>query len=147
MREMKWVAAAIFGPTLAVVLWRGWLGYQAIKRVTVSDTAKEMGLSNWPSWRLWLPAVRLDKAATAVLTVLRARWPKARLSSAIRVPAVNAAVGGVADSQHMIAGALDFAGVPPADAAPIVKQELLRLGYTGAEIIVEGDHVHAEGLA
>jgi hypothetical protein len=74
-----------------------------------SETARKLGLSNAPDNEterrrlVWLQARRSE-----VLAVLRERWPTAKMQSAYRSDAVNAAVGGSATSRHRLGLALDF---------------------------------------
>jgi len=68
------------------------------------------GLPNDPPPETW-PNLRRVLAA---LEGIRARWGRVELLSAYRSPAVNAAVGGVADSLHLEGRAVDFRLATPA---------------------------------
>ncbi len=77
-----------------------------LEEFTVSDTAKQLGLSNQPTpdmlQRLKNTAAQMEKVRTLLgglpITV----------NSAYRSPAVNSAVGGVPTSAHQQAYAVDF---------------------------------------
>jgi len=76
-----------------------------LAELTVSDTAKRLGLDNTPKGalldRLILNADRLEKVRELLGGPIL-------VTSGYRSPAVNKAVGGVSNSDHMNADAFDF---------------------------------------
>lgn len=79
--------------------------------------------------------------ASAVRAILAA-WPNARLSSWIRTPARNAAVGGVAGSYHLVGLGADFV-LPAAERAAFVRWARATWP-NGADVVDERDHIHIE---
>lgn len=80
--------------------------YFTIKELTASDTAKAKGIDNTPT-----EAVKknLEALTTNVLNPVREIYGKPILiSSGYRCPALNAAVGGAANSQHTTGQAADL---------------------------------------
>lgn len=75
----------------------------------------------------------------AEYTQLASAYPGTQISSRLRTPERNKAVGGVANSQHLRGTAADF--VVPATARP---QFIADVRKRGLEAIDEGDHVHVE---
>lgn len=79
--------------------------------------------------------------ASAVRAVLAA-WPGAVLTSYLRTPARNAAVGGRVGSYHLVGLAADFV-VPRTDRARFVAW--VRATWpAGVDVVDEGDHIHIE---
>lgn len=144
------VAVVVPGGAAAYFAWRF---YGAAVRMSVSDTAKKLGLDNLPPVRLWPRLWKLDRIAARVTAALHAAGHTgAAVTSAYRTPALNAALpGSVPDSFHLMAGpgqiALDyggFGGAPPPAALDIIKHELASAGVT-ARVTGEKDHAHLEG--
>lgn len=79
--------------------------------------------------------------ASAVRFIL-SMWPNVRLSSWVRSPARNAAVGGVSNSFHLVGLGADFV-VPAAERAAF-KSWLRERWPVAVDIVDEGDHVHVE---
>lgn len=97
-----------------------------LKEFTRSDTAKSKGIDNSPSTEV---IVRLTALCHNVLEPLR-RWAKepVTISSGYRSKALNRAVGGVANSQHMTGEAADIQ-VPTTNRAgkKLTSQERLTM--------------------
>lgn len=70
-----------------------------------------------------------------------ATWPAARVSSFIRSPAKNAAVGGRPNSFHLVGLASDFV-LPAAQRSAFVAWA--RSAWPNADVVDEGDHIHVE---
>lgn len=79
--------------------------------------------------------------ASAVREIL-ARWPSVVLSSFLRSPGRNAAVGGRPGSLHLVGLAGDFV-VPARDRAAFLAW-LRDRWPSGVDVVDEGDHVHVE---
>jgi len=80
------------------------------EELTVSPTAKRLGLDNTPpEWAMR----NLEWMVRHVLDPLRERYghDAVRVNSAYRSPAVNRVVGGVANSRHMAGLAFDLDGM------------------------------------
>lgn len=78
-----------------------------LEELTASATAKAKGIKNQPGWQ---EAMNLAALANNVLQPLRdAMQEPIKLSNAYRCPALNKAVGGVSNSQHMTGEAADLA--------------------------------------
>ena len=96
----------------------------SLDEFTASDTADEKGIDNTP-----LPE-HLDhlKALAAAMEQVRALFDRAiNITSAYRSPALNAAVGGVATSDHPLGFACDFhvAGFSDFEAAKKIRDSSL----------------------
>jgi hypothetical protein len=111
-----------------------------LEEFTVSDTAVRLGLSNQPSpdmlARLKQTAAQLEK----VRAVLGGR--PITVNSAYRSPPVNAAVGGVSNSAHAQAHAVDF--ICPAFGTPFeICKKIAASGLKFDQLIHEKrDWVH-----
>jgi hypothetical protein len=79
--------------------------YYTLARLMHSDTAREQGIDNTPAIEL-LPNLRL--LARGLDQVRRLLGHRLEISSGYRCPALNAAVGGAANSQHVQGLAADF---------------------------------------
>ncbi|WP_431994010.1 D-Ala-D-Ala carboxypeptidase family metallohydrolase [Sphingomicrobium aquimarinum] len=66
------------------------------------------------------------------------------VTSGRRTAAGNRAVGGVSGSHHLSGRAFD--AVPKGGQSFGQLAALLRRDYPGAEVLIENDHVHVEGL-
>ena len=77
-----------------------------LEEFTVSDTAKQLGLSNQPTPEM-LQRLRHTAAEMEKVRTLLGGLPIS-VNSAFRSPAVNSAVGGVPTSAHQQAYAVDF---------------------------------------
>lgn len=83
------------------------------------------------------PSLTMGGAASALSSLV----PGARITSMGRAPGHNSAVGGVPDSMHLGAQALDF--VPPKGMTlSAFHQKLVEAGLPATELINEGDHFH-----
>lgn len=83
------------------------------------------------------PALTMGGAASALAALL----PGARITSMGRTPEHNAAVGGVPDSMHLGAHAMDF--VPPKGVGlDAFRAKLVAAGLPVTELLNEGDHIH-----
>lgn len=67
-----------------------------------------------------------------------------KVTSGRRTPKGNRAVGGVPNSHHISGRAFD--AVPQRGESMAQLAARLRRDYPGAEVIIESDHVHVEGL-
>jgi len=118
----------------------------AVRRYSVSLTAIAKGINNTPTD----PDIiaRLEWMATqepAILSVLREADPLAHLTSAYRCPELNAAVGGLASSRHMVGLALDFGGLADEVAAATrLRANAARLPPSLHFVYAELTHIHAE---
>ena len=77
-----------------------------LEEFTASDTAKAKGIKNVPSTQ---EVINMSALAVAVLEPLRQWWGReVKIGSGYRCPVLNAAVGGVMNSQHMKGQAADL---------------------------------------
>jgi hypothetical protein len=96
-------------------------GYYTLARLAHSDTARERGLDNIP------PADAIEnlrRVARGLDRVRRLLGHPLEISSGYRSPALNAAVGGAARSQHTLGEAVDFCCPgfgTPADVARAIR--------------------------
>lgn len=72
---------------------------------TLSETATRMGLDNTPSSKEW---DNLKALATTILEPARKACGPIHVTSGYRSPALNAAIGGAKNSQHMLGQAADI---------------------------------------
>jgi hypothetical protein len=79
--------------------------YFSLAEMCASDTAKAKGIDNRPSVEA---AVNLTLLCTKVLDPLRKAMGPITISSGFRCAALNKAVGGVSNSQHMKGQAADI---------------------------------------
>lgn len=77
-----------------------------LAELTKSDTARQRGLSNMPSG-VYLDNLRTTAQNLEIMREILGNVP-IRITSAYRSPAVNSAVGGVPNSDHMLGWAADF---------------------------------------
>lgn len=85
-----------------------------------------------------VPGINLDRVQ-ATIARLKDLFPNVRMTSGLRTPEHNAAVGGVPNSQHLRGTAGDFAVPADQKAAFIAAAQ-----RGGLEALDEGDHVHVE---
>ncbi len=108
------------------------------EELTVSPTAKRLGLDNSPpEWAMR----NLEWMVRHALDPLRERYGRdaVRVNSAYRSPAVNRAVGGVANSLHQAGLAVDLSGRfvrMPGWARTLTSQGLRVIGYS--------EHLHVQ---
>ena len=76
-----------------------------LEEMSASGTAIRMGVKNWPNGE---QAEALHQLCMNVLEPLRLRFGRIIITSGYRCPAVNKAVGGVRNSQHMRGEAADI---------------------------------------
>ena len=77
-----------------------------LAELCASDTAKAKGIKNEPGTQ---EIINLTALATKVLQPLRSWWgQEVKIGSGYRCPKLNAAVGGVSNSQHMKGQAADL---------------------------------------
>ncbi len=87
--------------------------YFTIEELCASDTARRRGIENRPSAEI---AGKLQTLIEQLLDPIRAAWGAAVVvNSGYRCPKLNAAVGGVATSQHLKGEAADISVGTPAD--------------------------------
>lgn len=80
--------------------------YFTIQELTASSTARARGIDNTPNAQV---EANLTKLIDAVLDPVRRIWGKPiTVNSGFRCPALNAAVRGVANSQHLTGEAADI---------------------------------------
>jgi hypothetical protein len=76
----------------------------SLEEMTNSQTAKRQGIDNTPSADV---VAQLTNLCEDVLEPLRAKYGAITINSGYRSPALNKAVGGVANSQHVLGQAAD----------------------------------------
>jgi hypothetical protein len=76
-----------------------------LEEMTVSPTAKKLGLSNTPTPE---HIANMKYCCEKILEPVRAKFGPVKINSSYRSPAVNAAVGGSKTSQHVNGQAIDF---------------------------------------
>jgi len=76
-----------------------------LEEMTVSPTAKKLGLSNTPTPQ---HIENMRYCCEKILEPVRAKFGPVTINSSYRAPAVNAAVGGSKTSQHVNGQAIDF---------------------------------------
>jgi hypothetical protein len=77
-----------------------------LEELCASDTAKARGIKNEPTQQV---VINLTALAVVVLEPLRTWWGgEVKIGSGYRCPALNKAVGGVSNSQHMTGQAADL---------------------------------------
>ena len=80
--------------------------YFTIQELTASSTARARGIDNTPNAQV---EANLTKLIDAVLDPVRRIWSRPiTVNSGFRCPALNAAVRGVANSQHLTGEAADI---------------------------------------
>lgn len=80
--------------------------YFKLEELLKSDTALTAQIENLPSWE---DVENLNYLAVSVLDPIRESWGQSLIvTSGFRSPKLNAAVGGVPTSAHMIGGAVDL---------------------------------------
>lgn len=80
--------------------------YFTIRELTASSTARARGIDNTPNAQV---EANLTKLIDAVLDPVRRIWGRPiTVNSGFRCPALNAAVRGVANSQHLTGEAADI---------------------------------------
>ena len=91
--------------------------YFTIDELTRSATARARGIDNKPTAEA---RMNLTALVGAVLDPLRERWGKPiKVNSGYRCPALNEAVGGVPNSQHMKGEAADISGANARETAEL----------------------------
>jgi zinc D-Ala-D-Ala carboxypeptidase len=111
-----------------------------LEEMVASDTAAKGGIDNTPSPEI----VEELKATTALLEKIRAiLGVPMQVTSGYRCPALNTAVGGVADSAHLFGQAADF--VAPTFGSPLqiclaLKPQAAALNFD--QLIRESTWVH-----
>ena len=138
----------MFGPQSAWPWARGGIAYEGnsmylsthftLEELTASQEAIRKGIDNAPT-----PDVVTNLKRTALgLEQVRTRLgAPIIISSGYRSPALNAAVGGAKDSQHMIGEAADF--ICPGFGSPAtVVSALMDSGIKFDQLIQEGKWVH-----
>ena len=76
-----------------------------LDEATFSETAARLGIDNNPSYA---QLENMKKAAEGMETVRKLLGKPIKVSSWLRLPAVNQAIGGAAKSSHMDGWAIDF---------------------------------------
>jgi zinc D-Ala-D-Ala carboxypeptidase len=76
-----------------------------LEEATFSETATRLGISNQPSPE---QLENMKKAAEGMEAIRKLLGKPIRVSSWLRLPAVNKAIGGAAKSSHMDGWAIDF---------------------------------------
>jgi hypothetical protein len=86
------------------------------------------------------PRTALNAAAFAYIGLTLARIYGCSITSWLRTPKRNTAVGGAATSWHLLGLAMDLV---PDD--PATREQLIRAAKTlGLQVADEGDHIHIE---
>lgn len=110
-----------------------------------SDTALRMGIENFPTWQAAENLRRLAGTMDRVRSLLDDM--SIMITSGFRCPALNAAVGGVADSAHLDGLASDFVCESfgtPTEICKALEPHLMALDID--QLIDDGSWVHL-GLA
>ena len=81
----------------------------------------------------------IDGDHTEKFKSLAAEFPNAQLTSLVRTPEKNKAVGGKPNSQHLRGTAGDY--VVPKEDKPAFKKRAAEMGYVAID---EGDHIHLQ---
>jgi len=113
----------------------------ALEEFLASDTARAQGIENLPSWDTVDNLNRLAVTLELVRDMLGG--VPVLVSSGFRCAALNAAVGGVADSAHLAGLAVDFTAPDFGSVADICKKlqpHLIALEVD--QLINEGGWVH-----
>lgn len=116
-----------------------------ISELCASDTARRLGIDNTPA-----PDVRanLERLVTLLLDPLRQSWGEAiTVSSGYRCPRLNAAVGGVPSSAHLLGHAADLRPSRPermAEFKRFVRRWLASTGTPFDQFIDERSPAGAE---
>lgn len=107
--------------------------YFTIQELCASTTAKQKGIDNTPSAAV---KTNLQKLITNLLNPIREAYGKPIvISSGYRCPALNAAVGGVANSQHVTGQAADLQATSSGSLADIFRAAVKVGGYD--QLIIE----------
>lgn len=111
----------------------------SLEEMTISQTATRRGLDNTPDGDVVLH-LRVLAAALERVRAALGGLPM-HIDSGYRSPALNMAVGGVADSAHLTGYAADF--ICPPFGAPIdICRKLATAGVPFDQMIEEGTWVH-----
>lgn len=99
--------------------------YFSFRELTVSSTAEKLGIDNTPSWD---EITALKMLAMDVLDPIRVLWGHPIIvSSGYRCRQLNAAVGGVSNSQHMCQGMAAAADITAGNKrANLLLAEMIR---------------------
>lgn len=112
----------------------------SLEEFTLSQTAARQGLDNTPSPEVAANLLRTATGLEAVRVVLGGA--PINISSGYRSPAVNAAVGGAKNSQHLTGQACDFTA-PRFGTVQQVFDAIKRSGIAYDQLIIEfGRWVH-----
>lgn len=110
--------------------------YFTLNELTYSSTAKKLGIKNQPD----LATVERLNYLMQILDYIRKEWGgPIRVSSGYRCKALNKAVGGVSNSNHLYGTAADLVPVNGKlkDFFPFVKRVCEQIGLDWDEIIYE----------
>src|SRR5260370_378354 len=94
-----------------------------LEEFTLSTTASQRGINNKPGPEIVAELTRLAQTMEEVRLALGAK--PIVITSGYRCPALNAAVGGVADSAHLYGRACDF--IVPGFGSPLLVCQALDL--------------------
>lgn len=108
-----------------------------LKELCTSERAKDLHILNVPDWE---DIPKLLHLCERVLDPLREAWGKPlRLTSAFRCPALNTAIGGAKNSQHMCDGPWAAVDLDPGDMDAV--KALAELAWRTVhfdQLIIEG---------
>lgn len=112
-----------------------------LEEATISQTASRLGIDNTPP----PAALRIMQIMAVKMELLRELLgnPPIQISSWYRSPELNAAVGGVKNSQHILGEAVDFicpAIGTPADVCKAILEQPYRVSFD--QLILEHTWVH-----
>jgi zinc D-Ala-D-Ala carboxypeptidase len=110
----------------------------SLDELTFSSTAQRMGIDNTPDLET---VARLTKLAMGLEQIRALLGAPLHIDSGYRCPALNKAVGGVANSAHLDGYAADF--VCPDYGSPLqIARAVAGSGITFDQCIQEGTWVH-----
>lgn len=105
----------------------------ALSEFTASSTADRLGIPNQPAHH---EVIALTALANVIMQPIRNKWGRLIITSGFRGTPLNAAIGGVSNSQHATGNACDFVS-PDHDLMDICEWIVNESGLEWDQLILE----------